>query len=728
MNAASFGSDGGVSHHHDGNTPYRGSYSSIHDSMPYQQQQNNILVPSSDGGLTGGSMAQSRSHLTNGMGSLNLNSNHHAHVDGSASINTSMASSKSILSSDNHNSSASRPASTNFPVKYRISWNKFSNAFTITLIVPKRSHGQEGTAPKTKSPFQLVNDGSNNNLTHPTNSEQHALRIPLPYLVKLSKQSSASSHQPPTATWLDRSTLRTRLSDGGKAVGLDPSQIFQSVAAVEECATRIAEWAPDRTEAVDVNILLSDGIVSLVAKVNAGSSRPPPPNQNDFNRYPNQPQDQNHQARKTTTASDSSMLHFNYNVLNESNGSSLVASAPSFSSSAGDLSLLSKNDNQFHAAPNDSFSSNNNNGGSDRGLPSFVSAPNNEGIFGPPKGSLSSSYDPWAKSGASSVSRMGFAQEYKNDTNQMGLNGNADNYLPNNVSHDSMPKLNLLSSDPPVQANQLFPGQHNGKSVGINRAGSEKESMENSNMRRRSSATRPDPMIILEPLLSMGFTRAECEAAIMAIQNISAQERLAQSHGSSQGHISRQRSLSASSHSGHNDSSLQHEHYFHERQPNSLHNGNVGGDDILGYNLNTGNNASPFEQNMAAAVAADTFQPTPRSRSQSSVTDFQSNGSDSPDLIRSSSNGPVWGNAGKLKVVKSSSGKSNGGANTSAGTDFSGHMSSSSSTATPSWNAGVGAQSQKIVKVMEIPPDLNAFVFHCNAQTREECLEKGLFG
>jgi len=33
-----------------------------------------------------------------------------------------------------------------------------------------------------------------------------------------------------------------------------------------------------------------------------------------------------------------------------------------------------------------------------------------------------------------------------------------------------------------------------------------------------------------------------------------------------------------------------------------------------------------------------------------------------------------------------------------------------------------------MMKVLNIPPEMNAFVFHCNSHTREECLERGLFG
>jgi hypothetical protein len=769
MNAGSFGPDGsGSSSHHAavaGAASYGGRYSHVHDPAVYQQQQqqqqHRNLGTSSDSSLKGASLGQSQSQLTNSMGNLNVDSNHVG-----AGINSSSSSSSTSKSklTENNKPSASRHNNNNLPVKYRISWNKYSNAFTITLIVPK--HGQDGTtrALKPKSPFQLVND-STTSLTNPTNNgqETHALRIPLPYLVKLSKQSSSSSHQPTTATWLDRSTLRARLTDGGKAVGLDPSQIFQSIAAVEESATRIAEWAPASTESVDVNVLLSDGIVSLVAKVTTSSSSSrSSSNKSEFIYQQAQGQGQTPQAR-SAAAPDPSTLHFNYNVLNESSGSSLLATAPSFSTSTGDLSLLSNNDAQLHASPDDNLSNNNNSSvssggsGSGRVFSSFPppSSSNKDGIFGSPKGSLSS-YDPWSKPTGTAGSRMGFAQEQNRNQHQnagAGAGAGVDQNMPHDTAtaHGSLPTLNLVSSDHPVNANQLFSAQHNGLNASTDR--SKRDSNENpaatSSTRQRKN-TRPDPSIILEPLMSMGFTRAECEAAILAIRNLANHDDLPLPPG--QDHLSRQRSLSASSvNSGHTGRVQQQEHNFPETQTNTntntLQHRNVSGEDILGYVLNNGSNASAFEQSMAEAVAADNFQST--HQSQKPNRDFRSNGSshsqdsdkswnsDSPEQMMSSSNGPVWGNAGKLKVVKSSSGNglSGGGAvtGTVSGTDYSDQTDSvrageNSSATEASWNTSAGAQTQKMVKVLDIPPELNAFVFHCNAQTREECLERGLFG
>lgn len=46
----------------------------------------------------------------------------------------------------------------------------------------------------------------------------------------------------------------------------------------------------------------------------------------------------------------------------------------------------------------------------------------------------------------------------------------------------------------------------------------------------------------------------------------------------------------------------------------------------------------------------------------------------------------------------------------------------------PTSSSQAGKQPQKMVKVLELPLEMNAFVFHCNAQTRDECLERGLLG
>jgi hypothetical protein len=49
------------------------------------------------------------------------------------------------------------------------------------------------------------------------------------------------------------------------------------------------------------------------------------------------------------------------------------------------------------------------------------------------------------------------------------------------------------------------------------------------------------------------------------------------------------------------------------------------------------------------------------------------------------------------------------------------------SSSTTAANAGQ-LHAIKLVKVLDIPQDMNAFIFHCNANTRDECLEKKMFG
>lgn len=634
--------------------------------------------------------------------------------------NLSMENSNPISSrNENPNTKSVEKARNNLPVKYKISWTSSSNAFTITLLVPKHgpTHRQDGKV-KAKSPFQLADDGANS----PSGRETHVLRVPLPYLIKLSNQSSSSNFVQ-SAPWLDRSTLRSRLSDGGKAVGLESSQIFQSIAAVEESATRIAEWSPANTESVDVNVHLAEGAVSLVAKVS--------PQNNIY---------QNHSQ---------SSLNFNYNVLNESSGT-LLATAPSFSSSAPDAPFQSSApENLTESSMTRSFSAFSSGSG------------NNEGPFGSPKGSLSS-YDPWSKSGGGE-SRMNFAQDQSRNQGQgnqgqaqghqgqaqksIQLGGGADSYNPkNDFPLPSSPVLNLASNDHPVSANQLFPSKLN--AMNMIRSGS-RDSHPGTMM--RSMENRPDPSIILEPLLSMGFTRAECEAAIIAIRNVGINDDVQSNLDDLGQDYTRQRSQSASSiHSG---LGLQQEHSI--SQPQSRHQRDVSGEDILGYVLSSGSGVSAFEQNMAQAVAADNFQATGQSKSLDSNITFSqgSNASIHSDQLSNSedykdsnswtsvdspeqpqSNGPVWGNAGKLKVVKSSN-ASNG----NSGPSYSNQMNPvangapvESTTVSPTnWNSNSNAgaaQASKLVKVLDIPPELNAFVFHCNAQTREECLERGLFG
>jgi len=583
----------------------------------------------------------------------------------------------------------------NLPVKYRIAWNKASSAFTITLLVPKHGQTPDGKA-QTKSPFQLVDDGKKTE----SGKETHMLRIPLSYLVNLSNQSSTTQQQQ-AAPWLDRSTLRERLNDGGKSVGLEMSHVYQVIAAVEESATRIAGWAPALTEAVSADVLLSDGTVSLVAKASAISMYPPSRSQSFHG----------------------SDVDFKYNVLNESSGS-LLATAPSFTGE----SVLSRS----FTGQNDQYSKGDAQGSGQPGTGSPFSrssrSSTDSDIFTSPKGSMSS-FSPWEAEQGAGRSRREFAQEFQGQ-NTIGVDNEFGQKM-NPYSASSQP-VNLPSSSHPVNANQLFPAP----------AGDMNRSISTGNSPVTKQVQRnPNPSIIVEPLLSMGFTRAQCDAAIAAIRNLSSADSAPNMSSNEQNRPTRSQSSSTLGNSNHQ--------VFNQNQVEAQrqHQRQVSGEDILGYVLNSGNSA--FERNMASAIAADSYN---QHVGTSPMRDSLSAGSlskQSDDMSEKDSthqdngswafngaqeqvprqNGPVWGNAGKLKLVKSS-----GAGSPSNSTEFAseahatddGKESESSNANDPSWNGS--SPSQKMVKVLDIPADMNAFVFHCNSQTREECLERGLFG
>lgn len=607
----------------------------------------------------------------------------------------------------------------NFPVKYRIAWNKASSAFTITLLVPKHGQTPDGKA-KPKSPFQLVDDGKKIE----SGKETHMLRIPLSYLVNLSNQSSTTQQQQ-AAPWLDRSTLRGRLNDGGKSVGLEMSHVYQVIAAVEESATRIAEWAPAHTESVSADVLLSDGTVSLVAKVSSISMYPPSRSQSFHG----------------------SDVDFKYNVLNESSGS-LVATAPSFTgdsalsrSFTGQSDQFSKSDaprgSLVATAPSftgdsalsrsfpgqgDQFSKSDAPGISQPGtVSSFSRSSTDSDLFTSPKGSLST-FSPWEAEQGAGRSRREFAQEIQGQ-NTIGMDMN-----PYSAPSTSQP-VNLPSSNHPVNANQLFPAP----ASDVNRS----ISTGNSPVARQGQR-HPDPSIIAEPLLSMGFTRAQCDAAIAAIRNLSPDDSVPGMSSDELDRTTRSQassSLGNSNHQGFNQNQVEMQRQ-HQRQ--------VSGEDILGYVLNS--DSSAFEQNMASAEVADSYDqhvgtsPLRDSLSVGSLSK-QSDEMSEKDSMNGSwafngvqnavprQNGPVWGNAGKLKLVKSS-----GAGSPLNSTEYASEAlvtddvkdSESSNGNDANWNGS--SPSQKMVKVLDIPSDMNAFVFHCNSQTREECLERGLFG
>lgn len=573
----------------------------------------------------------------------------------------------------------------NLTVKYRVSWSKASNAFTITLLIPKKGQSSETLDRTTKSPFQLVEDGGDSN----PGKQTHVLRIPLSYLVNISNQTSSAQKQQ-SAPWLDRTTLRGRLTDGGKALGFSPSHVAQTIAAVEESATRLASWSPPDTDTVNVDVELSEGVVSLVAHVGTDNLL--------------LPQSPNTQSSMPTSHND-----FSYSHLSDANVS-LHASGLSFTGDK--FTNVEPSSASSHVFGN-----------------SFAASPvNGSELFGQPKGSLSS-FDPWN-------SNSNGRDFLPNNLQNQNLSNSIDNFMQRGSSHgksQSPLTSSLHTNNVLVSANQLF-------------------SSPVSDLRRMSSVesthgvrTRPDPSIIVEPLLSMGFTRTECEAAVAAIRNLPIAVESSGRNINEEERRFRSQSSESSNASNHQMSLQQ------QTPTSSRHQRQVSAESILGYVLNNGGgNMSLLEHSIATTVATDNmsinsgnFQPRD-SQSAASISSHSDQMSTMDDLhTRSNSwvsndasiknqppeqNSPVWGNAGKLMAVKSSS---------SIGTRLNVDSSTGLNTRTDQpTNTNIGnnvdadtvASSQKVIKVLDIPPDMNAFVFHCNAQTREECLQRQLFG
>jgi len=470
-----------------------------------------------------------------------------------------LANAVSRVTVDEHNQSPS-----NMPVKYRIASNQTTNAFTITLLVPKNKDPPSDHG----SPFRKVQDSTPNK----PEKETYVFHVTMSQLLSQSQSLSGVN----TPTWLDSPTLRKRLSEGGNAVGLDSHQIYQSIAAVEESVARIPGWIPDGTESVNVDIYLAEGLMSIVAIV----------------------------SPKTHTVGG---LDFSFTSF-QSKGETIAVNQSS----------IDERMSIFSTVQGDRFQR------SDMA----------NGLFG----QHSSSLDSWMAT--ASDSRMNFVQDLNNNSSTL--------FQSSNPYQGS-------SSDRPVRPDHLFGGPDL-------RSFNTFQNVVQVN--ERPSSKRPVPSSIIEPLLSMGFTRAECDAAVSAIQNLS-------------------KINNTKNPPGYNDL-LSHEYSGQGVD-------NVGGLNSQIFGSNERNTSISSE---------------PRHEEDTNTTDEDNK-----------KTGPVWGNAGKLKVVKSCG--TDEDPNTNITTDESTAISVTSAS---------DAQPQKLVKVLDIPPEMNAFVFHCNANTREESLQRCLFG
>lgn len=293
-----------------------------------------------------------------------------------------------------------------------------------------------------------------------------------------------------------------------------------------------------------------------------------------------------------------------------------------------------------------------------------------------------------------------------------------------------------------------------------------------------SPAKTPDPASIMAPLLSMGFTERQCLAAIRAIQYLDQND----GNGSSDEgedkdaivNINDQKSRksrlasftrSDKSEDGNAYSSLGSNELVRQISGEDIVDFILSGDSLKSRSATNNNNLNISGVSSVPSTASDddelddvsygTGQQYMSNENVSSNNVWESNTTSeknskagtSANAASSMSNSStskqstptVWGNAGKLKLVKSISTGSAApsGSNKSANqtTAWSNAASANGSGLLPNSSHTTSAQSStptpqatKMIKVLDVPQDINAFVFHCNAQTREECLERRLFG
>ncbi len=653
------------------------------------------------------------------------------------------------------------PSRDSIKVAYHVSWDRASTGFTITLIVPANSN-----SGAMESPFHKLD-------STPDGKETHMLKVPLSFLASASNQSNNALDTINTA-WLDRETLRARLRDGGNAIGLESSHINQSIVAVEESATRVSGWCPTGTESIKAHVILSEGFVSFVGIIAM----------------------QNHvtiagAGTATGTGTQEPQFDFNYNVLNEK-GSELFASSPSFKSSGGGTQYSSASSNSALRSSYPTGSDVNNNTsflGNNNGLSSSMHSMNNgqgqeqsssfpsisNGLFAPSNAAKttpsSSSYasNPWGNNNSASSHKVngaaansgGYMRQYPPERHQLhqaqqgqvqdhsiGMNMSMNDNSKWAPEGNQVNSFDEVSNRRPVDSTRLFPSLSNGaKAVSTDPA--------------MNGGHHPDPTILFEPMLAMGFSMVECEAAVNAIKTLSSssaaggtkqpqQQQQQQTHSkpssitlpphmASNG-MQRQRSFSTTSSvssPGINDNeeylpsdNHQKTSMSQHQQSELRHQRQLSGEDILGYVFNSGGGTiGAFEppRGMSTAPSGPPSNSTAYDGNGTNTNTWGRSNSrvDDEEVRRNSSafsNG-LWGNARKLKSLKN---ESNLGSNNTLSSNQGKYRTQQLSSSQSQWNGN--AQTQKLTKVLDVPPEMNAFVFHCNAQTRDECLEKGLFG
>ena len=782
---------------------------------------------------------------------------------------------------DNHNaamtfgSSRSSPKRQTIPIVYQISSHVSSRAFSITVLLPKHRMTRMEVSPLVRESANHYPHNHHNNSSG-GGTETHVLRLAVTQMLQLHHETESSSPNAPS--WLDRTTLVTRLQKGGEAVGLSISQWRDVTAVVEETAARLTVgWCPEGTESIQVELVISEGIVTIAASVsnpttssssstrssyhgnshsnssgnnnnnnNSGgggsvSSSSLPLYRNPFPAPGSSPSSSSNQHNSAVTMSSPSLGRSlsagpgSGGVWVEPQGELLATAKPfpapgSAGGSSGNASFsnpligssdilssshhLSTPTNNRNAPPNAansrgftrSYSMGSYNSSSSPSTPIGSIGSSHGGgntlnpntIFSSPRGE-GSPYPNWFQQGAdanstNNTNTRNFLQPHSNQQNT---------FRPPPMMNPgpSPPQPHLVSN---LHSSSRRSSPQDGGSGGAQQWNASPKSLSSyhgssspRNWSRQNSGghdaptintfsdplpmmSQPDPLQIVEPLRSMGFSQRQCDAAVQAILNVSMEDS-PHATGPSipvRSRFDSQSSFPSSSGDGGNDLRLGVQEGVYQmsgsREERSIHmdssviqNGAVpdqlSGEDILDFvlssnkhehsekllenethnrNNTTNNDIVQMESTMRNLLArSDGSNENASSESKSNVWGMTSStnlhdSSSQQDVQQAMSNAhpqpSVWGNAGKLKVVKSSS--------TPGGTYH--DVNSVSEDSIPD-SASIGGssqwtqsgylpqqqqQQQNLIKVLNIPPDLNAFVFHCNANTREECLQRGLFG
>lgn len=662
----------------------------------------------------------------------------------------------------------SRTASTaNVPVKYKICFNNQSSAFTVTLLVPvpvPDSNGQLGNGPSQHendaSPFQKVSsaEGAPSFNENGEPIQTYALRIPLPYLVNQSSQEASDADIQKSSAWLDRNTLRKRIDEGGRAIGLDQQQIYHSVAAVEQTASKLPRWCPRSTKTVTVDIILTDKIVTLVANAMHNATSLPPSRKHSIGHYDqgsgSPSQRYYHHSNSSNgiigstsqsqSQSSPTSNRSNYNVFNETSGE-LVATAPSFPPPPGMRSSsipanLSTSNHNGHIDGNRNIYSNTNGNGSfsafsppSKNRNDELSGSNgsrNNNVFNSPL--LSSSFGSWGayppNNNSSNAADQKQSQPHQQPPQQLNFSNLGPSSLPEppKANERNIFRMSSEPANPSSFLGQALNGDNaslnpftyqfdkdifrNNSEITSNVARTESMNGSHNQVNNSNNNVRPDPSMIVGPLMKMGFNKEECEAAANAIRNISLQSRSV---------VEMESSLRTES--------KQDDHHFSQMNGSYLEKveqqSNADSQTDSSNHQNQGYKEVSASLNTLSLVGND--DKADKGTHQSAPVD---------ELLPKSASNSVWGNAGKLKTIKNPSNENvertvprmNDGGNDA-------DTSSSVTTRRDDYSSEDGSspkqcQQQKMVKVLDIPSDLNAFIFHCNAQTRDECLERGLFG